>query len=126
MKNNILFVLCLLTALMMINGGLNKFLNYMPMPDDLPVPLVNLMQAFQESRWLMPLIGIAEIVGGVLFILPKYRTLGALILLPVMVGIVLTHIFQEPSGLPVALVMLAILAWALYENRKKLLPIIGK
>ncbi|HCO85795.1 MAG TPA: DoxX family protein, partial [Arenibacter sp.] len=33
MKNKILTVLCILFGLMMINSGLNKFFNYMPMPE---------------------------------------------------------------------------------------------
>lgn len=72
----------------------------------------------------MPLIAVAEIVGGVLFITNRFRALGALIIFPVMIGIVLTHIVNEPSGLPLAFVLLAINLWAFYENREKFMPLI--
>lgn len=124
MKNKILFVVCLLFGLMFINAGLNKFLNYMPVPKDLPEGLVKAMGAFMTIGWLIPLIGIVEIVGGILFIFKKYRALGALIILPVMVGIVLTHLTLAPSGLPMALVLLAIEIWVIIENREKYLPMI--
>lgn len=125
-KNNILFILSLLFGLMFINAGLNKFFNYMPMPDDLPENLAKAMSAFMEIGWLMPLVGLAEVIGGFLIILPRTRALGALIILPVMVGIVLTNTVQDTSGLLIALILSAILVWILFENRKKYLPLIQK
>jgi uncharacterized membrane protein YphA (DoxX/SURF4 family) len=124
MKRNILFVVSLLFGLLFINSGLNKFFNYMPVPKDLPTGMVNTMGAFMTIKWLLPLIAIAEIAGGILFIFKKYRALGALIILPVMMGILLTHLINYPSGLPVALVLLAILIWVIIENRSKYLPMI--
>jgi uncharacterized membrane protein YphA (DoxX/SURF4 family) len=124
MKKKILFVICLLFGLMFINSGLNKFFNYMPPPDNLPEKMMRVMGAFMEIVWLMPLIGIAEIVGGILFMTNKYRALGAIIIFPVMIGIVLTHITLEPSGLPIALVLFAINIWVIIENREKYLPMV--
>ncbi len=125
MKRKILFVVCLLFGLMFINAGLNKFLNYMPAPKDMPESMMKLMTAFKQISWLMPLVGIIEIIGGILFIIPKYRALGAIIILPVMIGILLTNIFNAPSGLPIALVLLAINLWVIFENRKKYAPMIN-
>jgi uncharacterized membrane protein YphA (DoxX/SURF4 family) len=124
MKNKILFVVSLLFGLMMINSGLNKFLNYMPMPKDMPESMMKFMGALMEIKWLMPLVGIAEIVGGILFIIPKYRALGAIILLPVMVGILLTGIVNAPSVLVMAIVLLVINLWVIIEDREKFLPLI--
>ena len=124
MKKKILFGVSILFGLMFINSGLNKFFNYMPMPKDLPENLMRVMTAFMEVGWLIPLIAVAEIVGGTLFITNKYRALGAVIIFPVMIGILLTHIVNAPSGLPVALVLLAINLWVIIENREKYLPMI--
>lgn len=124
MKKKILFVACLLFGLMFINAGLNKFFNYMPVPKDLPPGLMKVMTAFMAVGWLTWLIAIAEIVGGVLFITNKYRALGAIVIFPVMVGIVLTHLLMAPSGLPLALILFAINIWVIVENREKYLPMI--
>ena len=43
-----------------------------------------------------------------------------------MIGILLTHIIIAPSGLPVALVLLAIEIWVIIENREKYLPMINE
>ena len=122
MKKKILFGVSLLFGLMFINSGLNKFFNYIPMPKDMQENMMNVMKAFMEIGWLMPLVAVAEIAGGLLFITNKYRALGALIIFPIMIGILLTHIITEPSGLPLALVLLAIEIWVIIENREKYLP----
>lgn len=123
MKNKITFVLSLLFGLMFINAGLNKFLNYMPMPDNLPEKMLKAMNAFTEIGWLMPLVGVVEALGGLLIIIPKTRALGALMIFPIMVGIVLTNIVQDSSGLPIAGVFTAILIWIMYENKEKYVPL---
>jgi putative oxidoreductase len=124
MKNKILFVVSLLFGLMFINSGLNKFFNYMPMPKEMPEKMMKAMGAFMEISWLLPLIAVAEITGGILFITNKFRALGAIILFPVLVGILLTHIFIEPSGLPLAIILVGIELWVIIENREKYLPMI--
>ncbi|HEY8936021.1 MAG TPA: DoxX family membrane protein [Cyclobacteriaceae bacterium] len=124
MKKKILFGVSLLFGLMFINAGLNKFFNYMPVPDNMPENMLRVMKAFMEITWLMPLIAVAEITGGILFITNKYRALGAIIIFPVMIGILLTHIILVPSGLPMALILFAINLWVIFENREKYLPMI--
>lgn len=124
MKKKILFVISLLFGLMFINSGLNKFFEYLPPPDDLPENMLKLMGAFEQIGWLMPLIAVAEIVGGVLFITNKYRALGAIIIFPVNIGILLTHIVNAPGGMPIAIVLMAINLWVIVENRKKYYPMI--
>lgn len=119
MKNKILFVFSLLFGLMFINSGLNKIFQYMPMPKDMPENMMKVVEAFGTIVWLMPLIAVVEIIGGVLVIIPKYRALGAIMIFPIMIGILMTHIFNAPSGLPIALILFAVLAWIMIENRAK-------
>ena len=124
MKKKILLVVSILFGLMFINAGLNKFFNYLPVPEDLPEKMMNAMKAIMEIGWLLPRIAVAEIIGGILFMIPKYRALGAIVIFPVMIGILLTNLFIAPSGLPMALALLAINLWVIIENREKYLPMI--
>lgn len=124
MKSKVLFVVSLLFGLMFINAGLNKFLNYMPVPKDMPESLLKVMGAFMTISWLMPLVGFIELIGGILFIPAKTRALGALIIFPVMVGILLTNIVNAPSGLPIAIVLMLINLWVIAENRRKYAPML--
>ena len=124
MKNKILNIVSLLFGLLLINGGLSKFFNYMPVPENLPEEVIKDGMAMMEIAWLMPLIAVAEILGGLLVLFPKTRALGALVVFPVMVGVLLTHIFVDTSGLPVALVIWAVLGWIIYENRYRYMTLI--
>ena len=119
MKNKIFNVISVLFSLLLINGGLNKFLNYMPVPDNLPEALMKDDLAIREISRLLPLVGAAEIIGGLLILFPKTRALGGLVVFPVMVGVLLTHLTVAPEGLPIAIVIWAILLWVLWENRQK-------
>lgn len=119
MKNKLLFVLCLLFGLMMVNAGLDKFFHYMPMPENMPENMMKAFNAFMAIEWLMPLVGLVELVGGILFIIPKTRALGAIVILPVMVGILLTNTVTDTTGFPIALVLILINLWVIYENRAK-------
>lgn len=97
----------------------------MPVPDDLPLELVNDFEALMEITWLLPLIAAAEILGGLFILQPKTRALGALIIFPVMVGVLLTHVFVDPSQLIMVAVIWAILGWIIYDNREKYQTLIG-
>lgn len=126
MKKKILFVLCLLAGLMFINAGLNKFFQYMPVPKNMPDKMVNVMMAFVTIGWLMPLVGTFEVIGGLLLIIPRTRALGAIVLVPILTGILLANISMAPSGLPIVFALIVILVWVIIENRAKYLPMIEK
>jgi len=124
MKNRILFVLSVLFGLLYINAGLNKFFNYMPVPEDLPEELVRVSTALAEVGWLMPLVGLIEIIGGALFIPKRLRPLGALVIFPITVGVLLINVTVAPSGIPMALFVLAVNLWVIFESRQKYLQLI--
>ena len=64
MKQKILNGLSILFGLLLINGGLDKFFHYMPVPEGLPEGLIKDTEALMEIGWLMPLIGAVEVIGG--------------------------------------------------------------
>jgi len=97
----------------------------MPVPEDMPEDSMQMFTAMMQIGWLMPLIAAAEIIGGILFIFPKVRALGAVILAPIMTGIMLTHFTIAPEGLTIVLPLLAIYLWVIYENRNKYLPMVN-
>lgn len=123
MKNKITLVLCVLFGLMMVNSGFNKFFNYMPMPK-MPAEVMAAFGALIQIKWILPLVGIAEIVGGVLIAIPKTRALGALAVFPVTVGIIVHHLTHDIAGIGIGLVLFLINAWVIIENREKYLPMV--
>lgn len=96
----------------------------MPMPEEMPAKMMTSMVAFMQIGWLLPLVAVVEILGGALFMIPKTRALGAIVIFPVMVGILMVHVITDTTGLPIALVLMAINLWVIVENRQKYLPMI--
>ena len=123
MKSHLLFALSLFLSLVMINAGLNKFFGYLPMPP-MPEGAEKLIAAFIESRWLLPLIAIVELAGGILFIIPRTRALGAITLFPVVVGIFLFNLVLVPDNIVVSAVLLLVNLTIIYENRTKYMPML--
>ena len=123
MKNKILTVLCILFGLMMVNSGLNNFFNYMPMPE-MSEEMMQIMGGFMTIKWILPLVAIVEIIGGILIAIPKTRALGAIVILPVMVGIFVHHLVLDMSTIGIVLVLLAINIWAIVDNWNKYKPMI--
>lgn len=111
-------ILYILFGLMFINAGLNKFFNYMPMPELTPEQ-VKFFTAFTSIVWMIPLVATIEIIGGILFIFRKTRALGAIVILPVMTGIVAHHIVVDQSGSIIALVLLFINVLSIADNWSK-------
>lgn len=114
------FIICLLFGLMFANAGFDKFLHYMPMPEITPEHM-KIFDAFNKLHWLMPLVGAVEIIGGSLFIFPKTRALGAIVILPVMVGIIL-HVFtidKSTMGMSIAGILFLINLWMIIDDKEK-------
>ena len=68
------------------------------------------VSAMKDTGYLWPLLKTTEIVGGLLLIAGLFVPLALLLLAPVVLNIVLFHVFLSPSpgGLTVALLALAL------------------
>lgn len=86
--------------------------------------LTYLITSLKNIGWVLPLLGGIEILAGLLFILPKFRALGAIMIFPIVIGIMLTHTITDTSGLPVALVLFAINLWVIIDNKEKYVPMV--
>ena len=118
MKEKILMVLCALFGLGMIVFGANKLYPFIPMPE-LSEQQKIIFGAFGTIKWLMPLVGIIEILGGLLIAIPKTRALGAIVILPVMVGIIVHNLTFDRSQLAIPAVFVIINLWAIIDNTNR-------
>jgi putative oxidoreductase len=119
MKEKILNILFIVFGLFMANSGINKFTNHMSIGEP-SAAMQELFGHLMAFGWLMPLVGIVELIGGVLIVIPKTRLIGAITLLPIMTGILLTHIVNDPSSMPMAIVFFVLNAAILVMGRNKL------
>src|SRR5215207_2640730 len=108
----------LLLGLGFLVFGLNGFFNFIPPP---PTPMPERAMAFigglMGSGYMLALIAGTQVVVGALLLVNRFVPLALLLIAPVVVNIVAFHIFLERSGLPVALVVLTLETFLLWQYR---------
>jgi putative oxidoreductase len=105
-----------LLGLLFLVFGLNGFLNFIPMG---PMPLGLAGQftaALFESHYMIAVFTL-ELASGVLLLLNRYVPLALTLLAPVIVNILLFHVFMAPSGLPLAMVVTVLWILTAYKFR---------
>jgi len=99
--------------------GLNGFFNWWTPPSN-PEPnesLINLMVGISESGYILPISFGLMVFSGLSLLTNKFVNLGMILISPILLNIVLIHLFLEPAGIaPGAL--LAILISILYYLRR--------
>ncbi|MES1166032.1 MAG: DoxX family membrane protein [Verrucomicrobiota bacterium] len=104
----------LVLGLVFTTFGLNFFLHFLPMPPPPPRALVA-MSGLMANGHLMPLAHATELVAGVLLLTGLFVPLALTLLAPLIVNIVAFHLAFAPSGLGLAVLVLALeigLGWA--------------
>src|SRR5256712_5652417 len=105
-----------LLGLMFVVFGSNIFLHFIPMPP-LPATLAgDFSKALMQSHY-MYVVGLLQVIGGLLLLTGRCVPLGLTLLGPVIVNILLFHIFLEPSGLPMAIIVAVLALFLLWRYR---------
>jgi hypothetical protein len=108
-------ILRVLLGLMFVVFGSNAFLHFIPMP-----PMSGLagdfIGAMAKSGYLV-VIGACQVIGGALLLSGFYVPLGLTILGPIVVNIVLYHLFLDRAGMGMAVIVAAIFAFLLWRYR---------
>ena len=105
----------ILLGLVFVVFGLNGFLHFIPQPKDaMPPGAMDFFGALVKTNYMIPLIFATQTLGGALLLLNRFVPLALTLLAPVVVNIILFHLFLAPSGIPVATVVVVLelfLAW---------------
>ena len=76
--------------------GLNGFFHFIPMPE-MSAGAGSFLGALADSGYMFPVLKITEIACGVLLLIGRWVPLALTILAPVVLNIVLFHVFLEPT-----------------------------
>ncbi len=104
--------------------GLNILHPFLPMP---PLPENSRPAQFGAlmgpTHW-MALVGVFQLLGGLLVIIGRTAPMGLVLLAPVLVNVLAFHVFlQDGSGIAPGLVFSAFEIFLIYAYRKYFLPI---
>src|SRR5438874_4648765 len=100
----VILIARLLLGLMFFVLGLNGFLNFLNM-GSMPTGLAGqFMGALFQSHYYW-VIAALQVLGGALLLVNRYVPLALVLLGPVIVNIICYHVFLNPMGWPLALVV---------------------
>jgi len=111
-------ILRIVLGILLIIFGANKFLNFMPMPP-MEGDAATFMGGLAVSGYMFPLLGILEILIGILLILNKAVPFALILLAPLAVNMVLFHAAMAPAGIGAAALVFILNAYLMYANWDK-------
>ncbi len=91
----------ILIGVLLLFASISFFFQLFPEP-----PLAGNMKIFNDgikaSIYLMPMVKIVELLCGLSFIIGKFNRITFIILMPISINILFTHIFLAPEGIAIA------------------------
>lgn len=114
----------IILGLVLIFFGLNGFFQFAPAPQ-FSEAAVNLFTALLNAGYFIPIVSIVFLITGLLFIWNRYVALGAIVLLPITINIVLFHIFLDIGTILFGLIVFILniyligVYWAAYKPMLK-------
>jgi uncharacterized membrane protein YphA (DoxX/SURF4 family) len=116
----------ILMGLMFLVFGLNGFLNFIPRPKGpMPEGVSAFMGGLIKTGYMFPLIFGTQTVVGALLLANRFVPLALALIAPVIVNIVAFHAFLQPTGAPMAGVVLMLELYLAWAYRKAFLPMLA-
>ena len=106
----------ILSGLIFTVFGLNQFLHFIPMEaptGDAGVFFTGMV----KSVYLIPTMGFFMTASGIALLVNRFVLVALVILFPLILNILLFHIFLEPNGLAMAIALMAMNLFLVYANR---------
>jgi putative oxidoreductase len=115
----VIVIVRVLLGLVFVIFGSNAFLKFMGPPPEMPGQAGAFMTALMSTGY-MHVIAVLQILGGLCLLLgARFVPLGLTLLGPVIVNIVLFHVFLEPHGLWIGITVAALALFLLWIYRFK-------
>ena len=122
MKIAMIIVRTLMGALF-IFGSAAYFLNLIPVPE-----LTGALKTFNEglgaSGYFFTLLKVTELVCGLMLISGRFVPLALVVLSPIIINILMVHLFLDRSGLPVAIFLVLANLFLAYCYRDAFKPLL--
>ncbi len=126
MKAKLPLIARILLGLIFFIFGIAGLFNLLPPPPNMPEDMMTFMAGMLATGYFFPLLKITEIVCGALLLLGMFVPLALVVLAPIVVHIFMVHAALDPSGLPIAIVIVVLMGYLSfcakpYSNTIKLL-----
>ena len=105
MKAKLPLIARILLGLVFLAAGITGLFQLVPVPPDLPEPLVKFNEGLAASVYFMPFVKSVETLCGLLLLSGFFVPLALVMLAPIVLNIFLVHAFMAPEGLVLATVL---------------------
>jgi putative oxidoreductase len=122
MNSTFTTILRVLLSLSLLVFGINKFTPFIPL-FDMPTAAANFMESLNSTGYVLYVVASLEVIIGLLLLVKKWVPFALILLAPIVVNILLFHVFLDVSGVFVAVFMLAITATLIYKYWKSYRPL---
>jgi len=105
MKSRATIAARVLLGLVFFGSGLFGIISHFKFPPNLPPNLLTFVQGLTASVYFLPLLKTTELLCGLLLLVGWFVPLALVVLAPIIINIFFTHLFLEPSGVPMAVII---------------------
>ena len=112
----------ILLGLVLIFFGINGYAQFWPIPEMNELATTVLSGLF-ASKYVFAILPAIFLLSGLSFVFNRYVALFALLLAPFTLNILLFHLFLEPNGVIVAIVLVLMHSCVAWSVRKKYAPL---
>ena len=117
----------LLGLILLVAGGLNGFFHFLPgQASTLNTQCIecqSFIEGLLSTGYMLYLVKMTELIVGVMLILGMFVPLALVLIAPVVLNIAMYHLFLDPSGIPIALIITVLYAWLAYQNLETFRPL---
>src|ERR1051326_2865157 len=114
----VIVIVRVLLGLVFVVFGSNAFFKFMGPPPEMHGQAGAFMTALMSSGY-MYVVAVLQVLGGLCLLFgARFVPLGLTLLGPIIVNILLFHIFLEPTGLPMAIVVSAVALFLFWAHRQ--------
>jgi len=115
-KRNLLVVARILLGVIFFVLGVNGLVPFIP-PPEMGESASSFMLAITKTGYFMPFLKAVEVTCGLALIINWFVPLALLILAPIVIQIVLFHLFLEPGGIFLGLFAAILLDYLMWNYR---------
>ncbi len=109
--------------------GATGFLYFVAGIELMPVPppspqMAQVFAGFMAMKYFLPLVKFIETIAGVFLLSNRFVDLALVLLAPIVVNILGIHLFVEPSGLPVGIIVVVLMVVQFYSRWNDFRPLL--
>jgi len=121
----VMIIVRTLMGLLFIFGSVVYFFNLIAPPEMEPgSPMRLFNEGLAASGYFMNLLKATELVCGILLVIGRFVPLALVMLAPIIINILMVHIFLDRAGLPVAIFLVLGAIFLAYYHRKAYAPLL--